>query len=237
MRLQHRVLRVAAPVGARHAGQLERAAGSSLPVEARCGPRHRSIQSPSPWPERYMVIGSPSGSSITHSALNASPLLARRTARTCSRGPHFADQRLVGGDDAPHLLLDRRQVLLGERAVLGGRREIVIEAVVGRRAEGDLRAREQLLHRLGEDVREVVADELERVLLVARGDQREARIALERAHDVAHLAVDPRRERGLGEARPDRRGDVGRGRALGHFPHRTVGKRDLEHLGHCRGGI
>ena len=43
-----------------------------------------------------------------------------------------------------------------------------------------------------------------------------------------------RRKRGLGQARPDRRGDVGRGRALGHFLHRPVGKRDLEHLGHVR---
>ena len=43
-----------------------------------------------------------------------------------------------------------------------------------------------------------------------------------------------RRERGLGEPRPDRRGDVRRGRALRHFLHRTVGKRDLEHLGHVR---
>ena len=59
------------------------------------------------------------------------------------------------------------------------------------------------------------------------------RVALERAHDVAHLAVDLRGERGLGEPRPDRRGDIGRGRALGHLLHRTVGKRDLEHPGHC----
>ena len=109
---------------------------------------------------------------------------------------------------SPHLRLDRGQVFLGERAALRRRREVVIEAVVGRRAEGDLRAREQVLHRLGEDMREVVADQLERVLLVARGDQRELGVALERAHDVAHLAVDPRRERRLGEARPDRRGDV-----------------------------
>ena len=121
-----------------------------------------------------MVIGSPSGSSITHSALNASPCFSKK-ARTSLAGPHFAHQRLVGGDDAPHLLLDRRQLLLGEGAVLGGRREVVIEAVVGRRAEGDLRSGKQVLHRLGEDVREVVADQLERLGLVARGDQREAR--------------------------------------------------------------
>jgi hypothetical protein len=41
--------------------------------------------------------------------------------------PHLAHQRLVAGDHAAHLLLDRGQVLLGERPLL--RREIVIEAV------------------------------------------------------------------------------------------------------------
>ena len=98
-----------------------------------------------------MVIASSSGSSITHSALNVSPCFSKK-ARTSLAGPDLADQRLVGGDDPPHLLLDRGQILLGERAALGGRREIVIEAVVGRRAEGDLRAGKQVLHRLGEDM-------------------------------------------------------------------------------------
>ena len=167
-----------------------------------------------------MVIGSPSGSSITHSALNASPCFSKRSRTSLAR-PHFADQRLVGGDDAPHLLLDRRQLLLGERPVLARRREVVIEAVVGRRAEGDLRSRKQVLHRLGEDVREIVPDQLERVRLVARGDQREARIVLERPRDVAHLAVDPRGERGLGKPRPDRRRDVGRASSLRAFPERN----------------
>ena len=97
-----------------------------------------------------MVIVSSAGSSITHSALKLSPCVSKK-ARTSLAGPDFADQRLVGGDDPAHLLLDRRQILVGERAAARGRREIVIEAVVGRRAEGDLGAREQVLHRLGED--------------------------------------------------------------------------------------
>ena len=51
--------------------------------------------------------------------------------------------------------------------------------------------------------------------------------------EIADLAVHPRGERRLGEARPDGRGDVGRGRALRHLPHGAVGKRDSEHLGHA----
>ena len=162
-----------------------------------------------------MVIGSSAGSSITHSALKLSPCVYEELRGPRSRLPHFADERLVGGDDAPHFLLDRRQILFGERAAAGRRREIIIETVVGRRAEGDLRPGKQVLHRLGEQMGEVVAHQLERVLLVARRDQRELGIALERPVEVAHLAVDPRRQRRLGQARPDRRGDIGRGRALG----------------------
>ena len=147
--------------------------------------------------------------------------------------PHLADERFVGGDDAPHLLLDRRQLLLGEGAMLSSGREVVVEAVVGRGTEGDLRSRKEVLNRLGEDVRIVVPHQFERIRLIARGDQREARITLERAHDVAHLAVDARGKRGLRQARTNRRSNIGRGRALGHFPDGAVWKRDLEHLGHC----
>ena len=55
--------------------------------------------------------------------------------------------------------------------------------------------------------------------------KRELGIALERPVEVAHLAVDPRRQRRLGEARADRRGDVGRRRAFAAFPHGAVGER------------
>src|SRR6185437_11442153 len=106
---------------------------------------------------------------------------------------------------------------------------VVIKAVLGRRAKGDLRPWIEVLHRLGEDMRIIVPHEFERFGLVARGDQREARIALKRPHDVADLAVDLRSKRGLGEPRPDHRCDIRRGRALRHLLYRAVGKRDLEH--------
>jgi len=118
--------------------------------------------------------------------------------------------------------------------MLGGRREVVIEAIVGRRAEGNLCPREQILDGLGKDVRIIVSHEFERIRFVPRGNQREAGIALERTHDVADLAVNARGKRGLGQARPDRRGHIRRRRPLGHFPDGAIGKRDLEHLGHAR---
>ncbi len=133
--------------------------------------------------------------------------------------PHLAHQWLVGGYDPPHLFLDCGQVFFGELTAFRGRGEVVIEAVVSRRTESDLRPRKQILHRLGEHVREVVPNQLERILLVTRRDQREARVALERAHDVAHLAVNLGGKRGLGQPRTDRGGNVRGRRTLGHFPH------------------
>jgi hypothetical protein len=84
-------------------------------------------------------------------------------------------------------------------------------------------------------MREIVADQLESVFLVARGDQSEIRISFERPVQIAQFAVDPRRQRRLGQPRPDRRGDIGRSRALSNFADRTIGKGDLEHLRHGQG--
>ena len=72
-------------------------------------------------------------------------------------------------------------------------------------------------------MRIIVARQLERVGLIARGDQRERRIALERPVEIAQLAIDARGQRRLGEPRPDRRGDIGGRGARRHLAHRTVG--------------
>src|SRR3546814_7291010 len=55
--------------------------------------------------------------------------------------PDFPTERFVGGDDLSHLRLDGGQVLVRERPVPW--RKIIIESVVRRRAEGDLRPRKQ----------------------------------------------------------------------------------------------
>ena len=59
-----------------------------------------------------------------------------------------------------HLRLDRRQILGRERALVG---EVVVEAVVDHRADRDLRVREQPLHRLRQQVRGGVAQDLQRL--------------------------------------------------------------------------
>ncbi len=224
---QLRILLVPAPIGTRDARQLERRgielarrsqmrpAAHVHPAVARAIDRQLFTlrQFGGPFGLERLAIGLPFGDELV--AL-----------------PDFAREGKIGGDDLAHLLLDQRQLLVAKRAMLGGRREVVIEAVVRRRAEGDLRAGKQLLHRLRQHMRIVVACEFERVGLVAAGDQREVGIAFERTHDVAKLAIDARRDRGLGEAGTDRRRDVGRGRTRGHFTHRAIGKADFQHLTH-----
>jgi len=51
---------------------------------------------------------------------------------------------------------------------------------------------------------------------------------------IDQLAIDPGGQRRLGQARANRRGDIGRGRAERHFTHGTIGQADLEQFGHCK---
>ena len=93
------------------------------------------------------------------------------------------------------------------------RREVVVEAVLDRRADGDLGAGIQLLHRLGHDVRGIVADQLERVRIVA-GDDGDPGVGVDHRRQVLDHAVDADGERRLGQ----RRGDVARQFGAGDRP-------------------
>ena len=98
------------------------------------------------------------------SSLKVSPLSAN-SFFAALRLHHLACEGRVAGDDLAHLGFDRGQVFGRERLVA---REVVIEAVLDHRADGDLGAGIELLHRLGHDMRRVVADQLERLRIVAR---------------------------------------------------------------------
>ena len=66
--------------------------------------------------------------------------------------------------------------------------EVVVEAVLDHRADGHLRAGEQLLHRLGQHMGAVVADEFERLRIVARDDA-QRRIGDDRIGEIDKRAV------------------------------------------------
>ena len=88
--------------------------------------------------------------------------------------------------------------------------EVVVEAVLGRRAERDLRAGIELLHRLRQHVRRVVAQQLER-LRIARRHDADPGVVVDDRGEVLHLAVDldgqapPWRGRGRSRRRYRRR--------------------------------
>jgi hypothetical protein len=140
-----------------------------------------------------------------------------------------AFERLVLGDDLAHVCLDALEVVLAEvRAV--GQLEVVVEAVLDRGADRVLGAGIEVGDGLGHHVRRRVPQHL--TTLGRRGDDDlDLRVVVERGAEIDPLAVDPCRERVLGQALADRRGDV-RGRAaLRDHLLRAVGQRQLDLLG------
>ena len=224
---EHGVGLIAAPVGTRNAGELERrrielAGGGEVGAAAHVEPvRTRPV-------DRQLLVFRQFGCPFSLERL----ALLQPARDKVGAAPDFALQWLVGGDDLTHRFFDGGEVVLGEGAVFW--REVVVEAIVGRWAECDLRAGEQRLHRFGQHVRIIVANEFERIGLIARSDKRERGIAFERAGDVEEFAVHTRADCGLGEARANRSGNVCRSGAGRNLSHGTIRQGDLEHFGHGR---
>ena len=106
----------------------------------------------------------------------------------------------VRRDDRVGLGLDAGELVLRERLAAI---EVVVEAVLDRRTDRDLGPREQPLHGIGDDVRRVVADGVERLGCLGREDL-ELGVPVERARQIHERAVRLREHRGLGEAGADR---------------------------------
>ena len=119
----------------------------------------------------------------------------RGSARPCSPGPRAAKRCSASSDRTsvrsngssavdvlPHPLLDPREVLVGDLHALR-ELEVVVEAVLDRRADRDLGARIELHHGGRHHVRGVVADQVERLGAAVRDD-------------LDPLAVRQRRARG-----------------------------------------
>jgi hypothetical protein len=105
----------------------------------------------------------------------------------------------IAGDDGVRLGLDPCEVVGGERRVA---REVVVEAVLDRRTDGHLGAGEEPLDRVGHDVRRVVADDFQRLGVLA-GEDLEGRVLLQRPREIDGGAVQLGNERALGEPGPD----------------------------------
>ena len=106
---------------------------------------------------------------------------------------------LSARDDLGHLLFDRGEILRREGLVAI---EIVIKAVLDHRPDRDLGAGKKRLHRFGEDMRGVVANEFERAWIVA-GDEldlaRRASTVSARSHKVPSSIIATERFASDGE--------------------------------------
>ena len=143
----------------------------------------------------------------------------------------LAREGLVGGDVLAHLRLDGLEVGVREADAVG-EVEVVVEAVLDRRPDGDLHARVEVHDRRGEHVGGVVADEVERVLPAAIGDDLQGLVGLQRLGEVAQLAVLLDGQGGARQPRADRSGGVGAAGALGKLERRAIGEGDL-HRSRC----
>jgi hypothetical protein len=114
---------------------------------------------------------------------------------------HKPLERLLLLHDVVDELLDGCELLGGDG--VPARRHVVEEAVLGGRAEGQMRAVFKL-ERLAENVRGRMP---ERVLplLVLELQNLERAVVLQRSFEIERLAVDLRKPRPLGEPRPNRR--------------------------------
>ena len=83
--------------------------------------------------------------------------------------PHFALDGNVALDDLGHALLDRGKIIGREGSLV---REVVVEAVVDHRADRDLRVGEQLFHRIGQQMRGRVANQIEAIGVFGRDDRK-----------------------------------------------------------------
>ena len=215
---EHRLRRIAAPVGARNFHQLERVADFAsrghVGAAAKVGPIALAI--------KLDLLVERNG--VDEFDLECFAFLLEEAFRLVARD-HRLGEGLVARDDLAHALLDRREILGRERLVA---EEVVIEPVLDHRPDRHLRAGPQRLHRLGQYVRRVVSNESKRPRVVTR-DEFEGRILRDRIGEIDDFAVAHRGDRALGKRGRDGFGDVEAGDAGLKGAHRAVGKGDVYH--------
>ena len=149
---QHRIVAVAAPIGAGHLHQLERVADLA-------GRGHvRAAAEVEPVALEIDLDRLVAGNGVDQLDLEVLALVAEHLLGLLAI-PDFLGEGFVARDDLAHLLFDRGEIFRRERLVA---EEVVIEAVLDHRADRDLRARPQRLHRFGQHMGGVMPDQLQR---------------------------------------------------------------------------
>jgi hypothetical protein len=248
MRWSMGLLLVAAPVGAGHPHQLEvteeragvRHVGPAAEVdEARVAGERRLL----PRLRRRVLVGADHAGGGGRHGVVGLPLddlqleaVSGEHLTGAVLGELVAHERLGLGQDLPHPGLDAVEVLgyEGAGAAVGARREleVVVEAVLHRRADGERGAGEQLQHRLGHHVGGGVADRVQPTLGRGRDDLDLVAVG-QLPVEVALGAVHHPDDGVLGQSAADPRGQLDHGGAGGNRSLRVVGQRDRD-VGHRR---
>ena len=216
---QHRIVGIAAPIGARHLHQLEGVADLA-------GRGHvRAAAEIEPVALKIDLDRLVAGDGVDQFDLEGLALVAEHLFCLLAV-PHFLGEGFVARDDLAHLLLDRGKIFRRERLVA---EEVVIEPVLDHRADGHLRARPQRLHGLRQHMRGVVPDQFQRARIVAV-DELDLRIGFDRIGEVGDRTVQRHRHRALGERGRNALGNVEAGDAFGEFAFGAVGERDVDFL-------
>ncbi len=214
-----RLRRVAAPVRAGEAGELQRLDRFRV-LQVRAAAEVGELP--------LRVQGNVSLRGVDELDLVRLVLRGEQLARLVARDL-LARPLATLGELAFDLRLDRVQVLLADRL---RKVEVVVEAVLDRRTDGDLHARVETSDCLGQQVCRGVAEDGERigVVLVAGGQKLDPLTVVEWQPQVLHAAVGAHEHRLLGELRSDRARRIETGRAVGKFELGFVGEHNL-HVG------
>ena len=217
--LQHLVARIATPVSPRDLGELEGlelAGGRHMRSAAQVDPVALPVEAD------FLLLRN-AGDDLGLVDLTQSPEeLHRLIARHDAAGDFLVRLGQLG-----HLRFDGREILRREGALVG---KVVVKAVLDDRADGDLRLREQLLHRLRQQVRRGVADDLE-PFRVPVGHDGETRVLGNDVGGVDQLAVHARGERRLAQPGANAARDLVHGHRVIEAALTAIGQCDNGHSG------
>ncbi len=153
---------------------------------------------------------------LAHGAEESDRLAARH---------HRALHRNILGGQFLHPRLDALQVLGGEGPLES---EVVIKTVFDHRADGDLGTGIELLDGVRQQMRAGMADDLQ-AFRVALGDDGHGRVPVDDVRSVHQTAVHFAGQGGLGQARPDRGGDLADAHRRVERALAAIGERDDRH--------
>ena len=210
---QHRIVGIAAPIGARHLHQLEGVADLA-------GRGHvRAAAEVEPVALEIDLDRLVPGDGVDQLDLEGLALVAEHLFGLFAV-PDLLGERLVARDDLAHLLFDRGKIFRRERLVA---EEVVIESVLDDGTDRHLRARPQRLHGFGQHMRGIMPDQFQRAGLVAV-DELDPGVSLDGIVEVGELAVERHGHRALGERGRNALGDLEAGGVFWKFALGAVGE-------------